>query len=378
LSDTSTPNSGVNSQELRGLLTRPMVRRHLKRVRANEAITRAERAHHPFSLAEALSALGAVYVAQGNLDLAIDALGRGLALSRESQTQPWATLSRLGYAYALSGRLPEALGLLEEVAARSVPTMSAMGLGRAIQLAWLAETYLLDGRLGDAVGRAQQAMSLSQRHHERGHEAWSLRLLGEIDSHADSPDVEATEAHYRQAMDLAIELGLRPLVAHCHLGLGKLYRCTGKREQAQEHLTTATTMYREMDMRFWLEQGDGDGGTRVTSNSRRSARSLTKAQLVEEVERLRERLARTEGPGRESNGTEETERFRRELAEALEQQTATSEILQVISQSPTDVQLVFDAILSSAVQLCDGTFGVVQSFDGELIHIAAHQERRRH
>jgi hypothetical protein len=50
---------------------------------------------------------------------------------------------------------------------------------------------------------------------------------------------------------------MRPLVAHCHLGLAKLSRRTGKREQAQEHLTTATTMYREMDMRFWLEQGGG-------------------------------------------------------------------------------------------------------------------------
>jgi hypothetical protein len=47
---------------------------------------------------------------------------------------------------------------------------------------------------------------------------------------------------------------MRPLVGHCHLGLGKLYRRTGKREEAQEHLTTATTMYREMDMRFWLEE----------------------------------------------------------------------------------------------------------------------------
>ena len=49
---------------------------------------------------------------------------------------------------------------------------------------------------------------------------------------------------------------MRPLVAHCHLGLGKLYRRTGQREQAREHLTTATTMYREMDMRFWLEQAE--------------------------------------------------------------------------------------------------------------------------
>jgi hypothetical protein len=55
---------------------------------------------------------------------------------------------------------------------------------------------------------------------------------------------------------LAIELGMRPLVAHCHLGLGKLYRRMGDREQASEHLTTATAMYREMDMRFWLEQAE--------------------------------------------------------------------------------------------------------------------------
>ncbi len=52
------------------------------------------------------------------------------------------------------------------------------------------------------------------------------------------------------------ELGMRPLVAHCHLGLGKIYRRTGKRDEAQEHLTTATTMYREMDMRFWLEKAE--------------------------------------------------------------------------------------------------------------------------
>ena len=51
---------------------------------------------------------------------------------------------------------------------------------------------------------------------------------------------------------------MRPLVAHCHLGLGQLYRRTGKRQEAQGHLTTATTMYREMDMRFWLEQAEAE------------------------------------------------------------------------------------------------------------------------
>jgi tetratricopeptide (TPR) repeat protein len=71
-------------------------------------------------------------------------------------------------------------------------------------------------------------------------------------------DAESGEAHYQKASALAEELGMRPLTAHCHLGLAKLYRRTGKREQAQEHLTTATTMYREMDMRFWLEQAEAE------------------------------------------------------------------------------------------------------------------------
>ena len=69
---------------------------------------------------------------------------------------------------------------------------------------------------------------------------------------------ERGEVHYREALTVAQRRGMRPLVAHCHLGLGKLCRLTGKREQAQEHLTTATTMYREMGMRYWLEQAEAE------------------------------------------------------------------------------------------------------------------------
>ena len=49
-----------------------------------------------------------------------------------------------------------------------------------------------------------------------------------------------------------------PLVTHCHLGLGKLHRRTDKREQAQEHLATATTMYSEMGMTYWLEKAEAE------------------------------------------------------------------------------------------------------------------------
>jgi Tetratricopeptide repeat len=76
--------------------------------------------------------------------------------------------------------------------------------------------------------------------------------------HPDRFDAERGETHYRDALALAEPRGMRPLTAHCHLGLGKLYRRTGKQDQAREHITTATTMYRDMDMGFWLEQAEAE------------------------------------------------------------------------------------------------------------------------
>jgi len=223
------------------------------RSHAQEALRVGEAADHPFTLAEALTGLGSVSLAQGDLARAVDALERARAVTREWNLQPWAVLARLGYTYALSARPDEGRHLLEEVIQHAT-TMSSMGVGRAMQLAWLGEAYLLEGRFDAALERAQQAVSLSQRHQERGHEAWGLRLLGEIASRRDPSTVERAEGYYREALALAGELGMRPLVAHCHLHLGRLSLKTGQGEQARGHLTDATTMYREMDMPFWLDQ----------------------------------------------------------------------------------------------------------------------------
>jgi hypothetical protein len=91
-----------------------------------------------------------------------------------------------------------------------------------------------------------------------GFVAHAFHLLGDIATHSDRFDPESGEAHYRKALALAKPRGMRPLVAHCHLGLAKLSRRTGKRHPAREHLATATTMYREMDMLFWLEQAEAE------------------------------------------------------------------------------------------------------------------------
>jgi tetratricopeptide (TPR) repeat protein len=157
-------------------------------------------------------------------------------------------------AYALSGQPSEAIPLLEQAVEHG-----AKGTGdHAWQIGVTGEGYLLAGQIDKAAKLADHALGLSRDGKERGYEAWALRLLGEIASRRDPPEVVQAEDHYHQAFGLADELGMRPLGAHCHLGLGKLYGRTGKRVEAREHLTTAMTMYREMDMRFWLEKAEAE------------------------------------------------------------------------------------------------------------------------
>src|SRR5262249_31374544 len=124
----------------------------------------------------------------------------------------------------------------------------------AMWTARLSEVYLLAGQIEKASILAGQALALSHDYKEQGYQAWALRLLGDIALHRDPPDVELTEAHYHQALALADELGMRPLVAHCHRGLGTLYATTGQRDQARTELAAAIGLYRAMDMTFWLPQ----------------------------------------------------------------------------------------------------------------------------
>ena len=185
-------------------------------------------------------------------------LERGLRLCQSAQISLFfpRLASPLGLAYAQAGRLAEGLPLLEQAVEQSA-AMQLVYL-HSLWLIHLSEGHRLAGRLDEAAHGAMRALELARAHQERGHQAYALRLLGEVAAHREPAEIEPAETHYRQAMALAEELGMRPLVAHCQLGLGQLSRRTGKREQAREHLTTATTLYREMDMRFWLEQAEAE------------------------------------------------------------------------------------------------------------------------
>ena len=218
---------------------------------AESAVRIAEAANDPLGLSSGLINLGVVRLRRGDLPRATRDLERCLDLIRA-----WQVVFRtpragalLGVAHALAGRTDAALPLiavaLEEFRHRQTHFRPAFILLCAAMI------RLKAGLLDEAASHAREALALTRRLGARGAEAHTLCLAGDVAAIAEGEDAEG---YYRQALALADPRGMRPLVAHCHLGLGKLHRPRGDREQAQEHLTIATAMYREMAMTHWLEQ----------------------------------------------------------------------------------------------------------------------------
>ena len=194
-----------------------------------------------------------LFLRQGRFHDAIPRLERSLALWHASDVVSGyrRTAGALGYAYAMTERLAEAFPLLEQAVerARRVERVNEIRF-----LGYLAEAYLHAGRLSEAHVAAARTLDVSRERCERGAEAWALRLLGEVALQHASSDTEPAEDYYCQAFAVAKELGMRPLQAHCHRGIGTLYLKTGHQEQAQAELSTAMAFYRAMDMTFWLPE----------------------------------------------------------------------------------------------------------------------------
>jgi tetratricopeptide (TPR) repeat protein len=180
------------------------------------SLREAEALAHPFSLAVAAFGVGRLSLHQGDLSQAIAVCQRSLAVCQTHDLRDWIPdlAASVGYAYALAGRLPEALTLIEQA------------IGQC------------EVRRGGAL------------------EAAFVIWLGEVAAQRQPPPGERAEAHYRQALTLAQELGMRPLQAHCHQGLGVLYAAAGQRAQAHAALSTAIALYRDMEMHFWLPQAE--------------------------------------------------------------------------------------------------------------------------
>jgi len=221
-----------------------------------EAVQIAQTVEQPFSLGHAYFGIGMLHLRKGDFQSAIAALEQGLHMCQTGDIQlvlPWVA-SSLGYVYALSGRLQEALPLLEQAVEQSARMQQMVFY--PLWMAHLSEAYVLSSRLEDARQRAEQALALSRDYKQRSYEAYVRRLLGEIAAHCEPLEVEPAEAYYHQALALADELGMRPLLAHCHFGLGILYNRISRPEQARTELSAAIELYRAMEMTFWLERAE--------------------------------------------------------------------------------------------------------------------------
>ena len=220
------------------------------RVLMDEGLQIAETVAHPADLIPALWGIGLLSLRQGNLPRAIPLLERAMSICQDidSPTLFPRVAVALGTAYTLAGHVADAMSLLTQA------TKQAIATEQALCCLSLGEAQLLAGRLEEAQACTEQAQVLAHEHQERSNQAYALRLLGEIAARCEPPEAALAEDHYRQALALTDRLGMRPLQAHCHRGLGTLYAATGQQEQARTELATAIDLYCAMDMTFWLPQ----------------------------------------------------------------------------------------------------------------------------
>jgi class 3 adenylate cyclase/tetratricopeptide (TPR) repeat protein len=225
-----------------------------------DVIRFAEPTHHVYTIALAYYAGGAFHLSQGDWAKARSMIERVIAVLRSGNVvlllpsavacSAW-ILAQLGEAGEALNRLREGEELVDRQAARGVVLL------RGWDYHSLARASLLLSRLDHAKTLGDHAIDSSRGHY--GFAAHAHHLLGDVATHPDRGDAANGETHYHEALALAESRGMRPLVAHCHLGLGKLYRRMGDHAMAQDHLKAASAMYREMDMGFYLAQADAAG-----------------------------------------------------------------------------------------------------------------------
>ena len=224
------------------------------RALGEEGLRIAEAVAHPASLMWAYHGIGLLALLQGDLPRALPLLEQAISICQDADLPYWFTriAGTLGAAYTLAGRVVDAVPLLTQALEQAITTEMVISQVRC-HLS-LGEAQMLAGRLEEAHTLAERVLALTRAHQERSNQAYALRLLGEITARREPPASDQAVAYYRQALALAEELGMRPLLAHCHRGLGTLYLKTGQQAQAHAELSTAIAMYRAMDMAFWLPE----------------------------------------------------------------------------------------------------------------------------
>jgi tetratricopeptide (TPR) repeat protein len=221
-----------------------------------EALWIAEAVDDPGSLMRAHWGLGLLALRQGDLPRALPRLERAMGICQDADLLyyfPWMAAA-LGEAYALDGRVADAMPLLTQAIEQTIATETVVY--QALCGLSLGEAHMQADRLEEAHVHAERALALARTYRERGNQAYALRLLGDIAARRDPPEAEQAEAHYRESLALADEPGMRPLQAHCRRGLGTLYAKIGRWEEARAALSAAIELYRAMAMTFWLPRAE--------------------------------------------------------------------------------------------------------------------------
>ena len=218
---------------------------------ARQALRVATDIHHVNSLCVASAYLGYVHVLRGEFESSVPLLERALAITSEQNLPRRADEASpyLAYALVLLGKSQECLQCL----ARTVPSSTGAkppwhGYG-----AMRARAYLAADCRDEAYGEIRHGLVAATERNARGYRGPLLRLEAELLAQADPA---GARQRFEEALALGGELGMRPLVADCYVGLAKVTRRSGKSDDAEHHFQTAITLYREMGMTYWLEKAE--------------------------------------------------------------------------------------------------------------------------
>jgi tetratricopeptide (TPR) repeat protein len=223
-----------------------------------EAIQIAETVDHAYTLVFACLGLGTVHLRKGDSQEAVIHLERAVRTCRTGDVPGIFALaaSPLASAYCLGGRADAALDLLKEAIEQAI----AIGdpFGHWLRAGSRAEAYLALGRAAEALPLARRAVDITRAVKGRGLMGWALRLMGEVAGAQTPPLVEEALAAYRQALDMAQEMGTRPLEARCRLDLGALYRRLDRGDEARAELGRAGELFRALGMQGWLVRAESE------------------------------------------------------------------------------------------------------------------------
>ena len=197
------------------------------------------------------AALGTVYLIQGRLNTAINLLEKALSLCRAGALSVFSFIAaNLGHTYCLQENPDAALPILKEAVN---PHKSNLSTAPSIYpLAALAEVYHLKGQTQKALQSIKTAIEFFKKKGERGFEAWALYHMAKIQSQGNCENLIQAIHSYRKVEAQAVELRMRPLLAHCHNGLGHLFLKINKTSESHSELLTALDLYKSMGMERWI------------------------------------------------------------------------------------------------------------------------------